>query len=58
MRSKRTMIEDGLVSVRRGFRLNEWHTLAERAGIPAAKVSRYQGTRILLQARKKDGKPD
>ena len=53
MRADRTMIEDGLTSVRRGFRLNEWRALAARAEIPAADIWRYHGTRIVLQARKK-----
>jgi 2-polyprenyl-3-methyl-5-hydroxy-6-metoxy-1,4-benzoquinol methylase len=43
---------DGLISVRRGFRLPEWRVLAARAGIPGARISLYFGTRILLQARK------
>ena len=53
MRADRTMIEDGLTSVRRGFRLDEWRALAARAEIPAANIWRYHGTRIVLQARKK-----
>jgi len=43
---------DGLISVRRGFRLPEWRALAARAGIPAVRVSLYFGTRVLLEARK------
>ena len=53
MRADRTMIEDGLISVRRGFRRGEWRELATRAKIPDANVWRYHGTRIMLQARKK-----
>lgn len=53
MRANRTVAEDGLISVRRGFRQNEWRGLAARAGIPGANVWRYHGTRIILQARKK-----
>jgi SAM-dependent methyltransferase len=53
MRADRTVIEDGLISVRRGFRQNEWLNLAALAGIPKATVWRYHGTRIMLQARKK-----
>ena len=53
MRSGRNTFDDGLISVRRGFQLNEWRDLADRAGIPAANVWRYHCTRILLQARKK-----
>jgi hypothetical protein len=30
----RTVAQDGLISVRRGFRLEEWRGLADRAGIP------------------------
>ena len=54
MRANPTVREDGLISVRRGFRLGEWRELATRAGIPAANVWRYHGTRIVLQARKKN----
>jgi hypothetical protein len=57
MRAERNVFDDGLISVQRGFRLNEWRNLAGRAGIPAAKVWRYHGTRILLQARKNSGEP-
>ena len=53
MRANPTVMEDGLISVRRGFRLNEWHALAARAEIPVARVWRYHGARIVLQARKK-----
>jgi SAM-dependent methyltransferase len=52
MRANPTVLEDGLISVRRGFRLNEWRELAARAEIPAASVWRYHGTRTVLQARK------
>jgi SAM-dependent methyltransferase len=53
MRANPTVLEDGLISVQRGFRLGEWRELAIKAGIPAAHVWRYHGTRIVLQARKK-----
>jgi SAM-dependent methyltransferase len=53
LRADPTVIEDGLISVRRGFRRGEWRALAARAEIPAANVWRYHGTRIVLQARKK-----
>jgi SAM-dependent methyltransferase len=53
MRVNPTVVEDGLISVRRGFRLNEWRGLSVRAGIPEANVWRYHGARIVLQARKK-----
>jgi SAM-dependent methyltransferase len=49
-----TVQEDGLISVRRGFRRSEWRDLAARAGIPEAGVWRYHGARIVLQARKKN----
>ncbi|HEX3855904.1 MAG TPA: methyltransferase domain-containing protein [Verrucomicrobiae bacterium] len=55
MRANPTVMEDGLISVRRGFRLNEWRGLAARAEIPAASIWRYHGARIVLQARKKTG---
>lgn len=57
MRANPTVREDGLISVRRGFRQNEWRGLAERAGIPEASVWRYHGSRIVLQARKKNSQP-
>lgn len=50
--SDRTLREDGLISVKRGFRRREWRELAARADIPDAKVWVYYGTRIVLQARK------
>jgi hypothetical protein len=42
--------QDGLLSVRRGFRVGELKDLAIRAGIPNAKVSLYFGTRLLIHA--------
>jgi SAM-dependent methyltransferase len=57
MRSDLTILEDGLISVRRGFRLNEWRELAQRAAIPSANIWRYHGTRIVLQARKNNLEP-
>jgi SAM-dependent methyltransferase len=53
MRANPTVLEDGLISVRRGFRLDEWRELAAKAKISGARVWRYHGTRIVLQARKK-----
>jgi SAM-dependent methyltransferase len=44
--------QDGLISVKRGFRRREWLDLAARANILFPKVSLYYGTRIMLQARK------
>ena len=58
VRADQTVIEDGLVSVRRGFRLHEWRELAERAAIPSAHIWRYHGTRIVLQARKIPGRSE
>lgn len=48
----RAMREDGLISVQRGFRLDEWRGHAAAAGIPDARVWLYAGTRIMLAARK------
>ena len=45
-------LSDGLLSVRRGWRVGEWRTLAERAGIADARVWLYYGSRVMLQARK------
>jgi hypothetical protein len=53
MRANPTVLEDGLISVRRGFRRAEWREMAAQAGIPQVNVWRYHGTRIVLQARKK-----
>ena len=47
-----SMRSDGLLSVRRGWRLAEWRELARKAGIPKADVSLYFGSRIFLRARK------
>jgi SAM-dependent methyltransferase len=47
-----TLAADGLLSVKRGWRLPELRRLAAAAGIPDAKVSLYFGVRVLLQARK------
>jgi hypothetical protein len=48
-----TFLSDGLVSVRRGWRVKEWRELAGRAEIPGARVWLYSGSRIMLEARKK-----
>jgi SAM-dependent methyltransferase len=45
-------VSDGLLSVRRSWRIPEWQTLASRAGIPQARIWLYFGSRVLLQARK------
>ena len=43
---------DGLLSVRRGFRVPEWRQLAQRAGILHGHAWLYFGARIMLDARK------
>jgi len=43
---------DGLISVRKGFRLQEWRRFAQSAGIAGARVWLYAATRITLEARK------
>ncbi len=48
-------LSDGVISVRRGWRVAEWRRLADAAGIPNARVSVYYGSRIFLQARKSAG---
>lgn len=58
MHADPTVREDGLISVRRGFRRSEWRALSARAGIPRANVWRYHGTRIIMQARKTNLNPD
>ena len=55
IRAERTLREDGLISVKRGFRRHEWIELARRADIPNVNVWVYYGTRIVLQARKGAG---
>jgi len=44
--------EDGLISIRRGWRVEEWRRLADRAGLPQARVWSEHGTRVLLSLRK------
>jgi 2-polyprenyl-3-methyl-5-hydroxy-6-metoxy-1,4-benzoquinol methylase len=44
---------DGLLSVERGWRVPELHTLATAAGIVEAQVSLYFGARVLLRAGKR-----
>jgi len=43
---------DGLLSVRRGFRVRELQALADAAGWPAARVRLYFGARVILHVRK------
>lgn len=52
MGTSRELREDGLISVKRGFRRREWRALAGQAGVANAHVWLYYGTRIVLQARK------
>lgn len=44
--------DDGLLSVKRGFRASELQSLAVQAGIPNARARLHYGTRIILQAKK------
>lgn len=45
-------LADGLLSVRRGWRVGEWRALAGQAGLADARVWLYYGSRVMLQARK------
>jgi len=47
-----TFLADGILSVRRGWRVSEWKDLANQAGIPEPRVWLYYGSRIVLQARR------
>ncbi len=44
--------EDGLLSVRRGWRLGEWRQLADDAGMTDVRVWLEAGARIILEAKK------
>lgn len=44
--------EDGLLSVRRGWRRSEWEAVAARAGLGTARVWTEHGTRVLMAYRK------
>jgi ubiquinone/menaquinone biosynthesis C-methylase UbiE len=44
--------QDGLLSVKRGFRIRELKALAHQAGIANAEVSLYYGTRVIIRAKK------
>ena len=44
--------EDGLLSVKRGFRSDDWRELARRAGLGDAKVWMNYGARVMLAAQK------
>ena len=52
-RAPETFLSDGLVSVRRSWRVKEWRALATRAEIPNPRVWLYYGSRVILEARKK-----
>lgn len=51
-RTPATIAADGLLSVRRGWRVAELRRLVVAAGVERAKISLYFGARILLQARR------
>lgn len=51
-RAPKDFREDALISVRRGWRLDEWRRLATVAGYPDARTWREHGTRILLSISK------
>ncbi len=44
--------EDGLLSIKRGFRSDDWRELANRAGLKDAKVWMHYGARVMLAAQK------
>lgn len=48
---------DTLLSVKRGWRVREWQSLAQRAGIPNAHVWLYGGARLVLEARRQEKAP-
>jgi len=50
MRLAPHLIADGLLSVRRGFRVGEWQEMARAAGIEGARVTVDFGCRIVLDA--------
>jgi 2-polyprenyl-3-methyl-5-hydroxy-6-metoxy-1,4-benzoquinol methylase len=43
---------DGLLSVKRSFRVGEWRALAARADLPKPRVWLYGGARLMLEARR------
>ncbi len=47
-RAPREFREDGLISVRRGWRASEWRRLADQAGLPDARIWSEHGARVLL----------
>lgn len=48
----RTFRADAALSVRRGWRINEWRALAAQAGLRGAEIKVIRGARIWLTARK------
>ncbi|MDB6124416.1 MAG: methyltransferase type 12 [Pedosphaera sp.] len=48
----RHFLSDALLSVRRGWRVPEWKSLAAQAGILDPKIWLYAGTRMMLEARR------
>ncbi len=48
LRAPRAFRADAMLSVRRGWRVPEWQTLAAEAGLTGARVWREHGTRVLL----------
>jgi SAM-dependent methyltransferase len=54
-RLSKEMRGDGVLSVRRSWRIHEWKALAAAAQIPHAHVWLYLGSRLILQARKREG---
>jgi len=52
LRLSDNMVADGLLSVRKSWRAEEWRQLADQAGLRSATVTNYFGTRVILTARK------
>lgn len=52
LRIRGKMRADGLLSVKKSWRVKEWRDLAQRAGLPQAMVRNYYGSRVILAARK------
>jgi len=52
IRAPREFKADGLISVRRGWRADEWRRIAASAGLPDARVWEEHGARVLLAAAK------
>ena len=52
MRVPPQFLSDGMLSVRRSWRVGDWRELAAFAGIPCGRVWLYYGSRVMLQARK------